>query len=70
MAMRSTPVVKMVCALVVGYAYQDKKQAILHAALMLFSEQGYHGTATGAIARQANGPQAPCFITLPTNKPC
>jgi AcrR family transcriptional regulator len=41
----------------------EKKEAILNAALSLFVDNGFHGTATSKIASEAALPTALCFNT-------
>lgn len=47
----------------------DKRQAILETALRLFVDQGFHGTSTASIAKQAGVATGTLFHHFPTKKP-
>ncbi|WP_299568790.1 helix-turn-helix domain-containing protein [uncultured Shewanella sp.] len=49
-------------------AKTDKKQAILDAALILFVEQGFHGTSTASIARKSGVATGTLFHHFPTKE--
>ncbi|WP_428848299.1 TetR/AcrR family transcriptional regulator [Shewanella olleyana] len=46
----------------------DKKQAILDAALILFVEQGFHGTSTASIAKKSGVATGTLFHHFPTKE--
>ncbi|GIU48120.1 TetR family transcriptional regulator [Shewanella sp. KT0246] len=52
----------------VKLAKTDKKQAILDAALILFVEQGFHGTSTASIARKSGVATGTLFHHFPTKE--